>query len=96
MFYYDEEGELQTTTDPETARRYHALTVLRSANYPLAPRAAAGLVDEVGRIDKQSAAGDIQERASRALREAGLGGMSLDVELKRLFEDAVAEVRANT
>jgi hypothetical protein len=79
MFYYDEDGDLATSRDADVRSRNHALTVLRSSEYGLAPDVAGQLDDVLGRIDPEVSKEQARRKVRRALSAAGLSEVDFEV-----------------
>ena len=84
MFYYDEDGDVQMTTDPDTRRRNHVRTMLETNRYGLRPAAAGKLREALGDVNPRDSAEQARKRIRRALQEIGFEGTDFSVAVEAL------------
>lgn len=92
MFYYDENGDLSTTKDPEERQRMNALTMLKTTSYGLKPEAAGRLQDLLGDVDPSETEQEARRRLQQALETMGLGDTDFSVVVSALDEGWQAKI----
>lgn len=93
MFYYDEDGEMQTTTDADKKWRKHVTTMLRTNSYNLKASAAGRLSEVLGEVDPNVGRREATRRVRRALEEIGLEALPIDVAVEALDDAWKAKIQ---
>ena len=79
MYYYNDKGEMDWTTDEEKVRRYHTKLMLSTSQYPLNPAAAGRLHEKLGYAPIDISRAEALSRIRTVLAELGYSASISDV-----------------